>query len=358
MVQRQRQRAIGAGTFGPGGSFTPGSGSSTIVGGPGSDVIYGGSGGDSITGSGKPSTIFGGPGSDVIYAGSAGATIYGGGGKDTLHGGHSGDVLYGVGASTSVAESGDLNWTLTDALLVGRDSTGAAVVSETLNNVGSAVVTGGASANMLDASGYSGRADLVGLGGNDTLIGGSGRATLEGGAGDDSLAAGSGDTTFAFSGSGLGADVIAPRVTYGRDALDFSWLSAGVAIDLQVTTPQVVSAAGLTLTLPDARAIQVVVGTAYDDFIAGNTQGNSLVGGGGHDEIVGRGSGNTLVSGTTQAVLLDFDTFAAVPGLHVYTKAERDAIEARLTAIYAAFSYSFSQVAPQAGAYSTILFKP
>src|SRR5262249_2796279 len=54
-------------------------------------------------------------------------------------------------------------------------------------------------------------------------------------------------------------------------------------------------------------------------------------------------------------VFLDFDSFT-YPGAHVYTPAERDAIEARMGSIYADFTYSFTRVKPAGGPYVTVYF--
>ncbi len=53
--------------------------------------------------------------------------------------------------------------------------------------------------------------------------------------------------------------------------------------------------------------------------------------------------------------MLDFDT-DTTPGDHIYTQAERNAIQAQLTADYSAFSYTFTQTPPSSGPYTTIYF--
>ena len=70
-----------------------------------------------------------------------------------------------------------------------------------LISVESARLIGGASANRMDASGFSGTVELDGMGGNDILIGGSGDTILDGGDGDDELFAG----TDRFLNPGLGS---------------------------------------------------------------------------------------------------------------------------------------------------------
>ena len=98
-----------------------------------------------------------------------------------------------------------------------------------------------------------------------------------------------------------------------------------------------------------------VLGSPYDDTIIGNARDNVLQGGGGQDLIAGFGGNDMLEGGITRTVLLDFNTYA-LPGEHVYTQAERNAIEAQLTADFAAFSYTFVQTPPSSGPYTTIYF--
>src|SRR5262249_34384057 len=63
-----------------------------------------------------------------------------------------------------------------------------------------------------------------------------------------------------------------------------------------------------------------------------------------------------------QVVYLDFDSWktrvsaSLVPFQHVYTQAERDAIQARLGADYADFAFTFTQVKPASGSYVSLVF--
>ena len=77
----------------------------------------------------------------------------------------------------------------------------AVVPNIQLISVEAARLIGGASANRLDTSGFSGTVELDGMGGNDVLIGGSGDTILDGGDGDDELFAG----TDWFLNPGLGS---------------------------------------------------------------------------------------------------------------------------------------------------------
>ena len=172
---------------------------------------------------------------------------------------------------------------------------------------------------------------------------------------------GGGGDTFAFNDSSSGSQTIVEPSPGGAVAgLDFSQAPAGISINLSQSGPQAVMPAtlndgALTLTLADPLAIDNVLGSSYDDTIIGNTNDNTLIGGGGDDLIAGLG-GNDLIEGAvTRTVYLDFDTYE-LPGQHFYTQAERDAIQAQITADYSAFSYVFTQTQPQSGPYTTIYF--
>ena len=68
---------------------------------------------------------------------------------------------------------------------VGSKTVNTIYVNDSITNVEGVEITGGASANTLDASAYSGRAKLNGDTGADTLIGGTGPDVLTGGLGAD-----------------------------------------------------------------------------------------------------------------------------------------------------------------------------
>ncbi len=196
------------------------------------------------------------------------------------------------------------------------------------------------------------------------MIGASGPDTLEGGAGNDSLVGGGGGDTFAFnSGSSGSQTIFEPVEPPGSPVagLDFSQAPAGISINLSQSGPQAVMPATLndgtlTLTLADPLAIDSVLGSSYDDTIIGNINDNTLIGGGGDDVLVGVGGNNLIEGAVTRTVYLDFDTYE-LPGQHFYTQAERDAIQAQITADYSDFSYDFTQTQPQSGPYTHDLFQ-
>ncbi|MDR3623189.1 MAG: hypothetical protein P4L85_27800 [Paludisphaera borealis] len=129
--------------------------------------------------------------------------------------------LRGLYSRDTIIVEGDADFTLSDTLNRLADGSptpdrtaSEAVLSVTLAgnrgivvpdirliSIESAHLIGGASANRMDGSGFSGNLVLEGMGGNDTLIGGWGDNELDGGDGDDDLYAG-GDL---FARPGLGS---------------------------------------------------------------------------------------------------------------------------------------------------------
>lgn len=180
---------------------------------------------------------------------------------------------------------------------------------------GSIEIRGGAGNDTLVGSpladvlkGEDGNDTLNGGAGNDTLIGGNGNDTLIGGAGDDILDGGAGDDMYSFSGStDLGSDTVVQATSGNLDTLGFGSFGGAIVVDISMTTPQVVRAGQLTLTLSDGAGIDNVQGTAYDDVILGNTGGNSLMGNGGKDYLWGRGGNDWLDGGAGNDTLYGGD---------------------------------------------------
>ena len=96
-------------------------------------------------------------------------------------------VVGGGGGLDQMVSSVDADAVLTDTSLT--RSNGA---NFTLSGIQQAIISGGASNNKLDATGFSGTAWLYGGTGNDTRLAGPGNDYLDGGTGNDSLVGGAG----------------------------------------------------------------------------------------------------------------------------------------------------------------------
>jgi hypothetical protein len=186
-------------------------------------------------------------------------------------------------------------------------------------------------------------------------VGGPGADTLTAGSSTDSLVGGGGDDVFQFGPAQQANDTVVEAAGTGNAELDFSGLDNPVSVNLSQGGTQAVVPGALSLTLPDPMGFADVIGSPFNDTIIGNARDNVLIGGGGDDVVAGLGGNDVLQGNRTQVVFLDFDSLT-IPGEHIYTPAERDAIQAGLTADYSAFSFQFTQTIPASGPYSTIFF--
>lgn len=120
------------------------------------------------------------------------------------------------------------------------------------------------------------------LGGNDTVNGNDGADTLSGGAGNDILNGGDGDDTLE---GGPGADMLDGGP--GSDTASYQHSAAAVLVRLHdARAVRLGDAEGDTLT-----NIEHLVGSDYNDILAGDGEDNVLRGGGGHDDLYGGPAG-------------------------------------------------------------------
>ena len=203
--------------------------------------VYGQDGNDELWGWFDTDRFYGGPGDDLLEGLPGNDVLVGDAGTDTLNGDDGTDQLTG----------GDGNDTL----------------------------YGGHHADHLHGGGGVDR--LSGGYGNDTLNGGSGfgpgGGAVDGDAGDDILMWDSISRTF--------------RGGEGLDTIDYSRSDRKVAVLLDdfyndYALPHPTGEANPQNVHSD---IEQVVGTAYNDLIAGNDLPNALVGGGGNDRIFAEG---------------------------------------------------------------------
>ena len=132
--------------------------------------------------------------------------------------------------------------------------------------------------------GLGGNDTLSGRGGDDELDGGSGDDTLNGGAGADKLVGGSGTDTASWAGSNAGvtARLHTPDPRGGHAQGDtfggtttFTYRDKGERV---------------TVTLPD---IENLIGSSYDDVLAGDQRANRISGGAGDDILYGGPGGDS-----------------------------------------------------------------
>ena len=231
----------------------------------GNDTVSGGAGNDIILGSSGRDSLSGGDGNDYINGqGTSYDTVSGGGGDDTLNGGAGNDAI---------AEVGDVNFALTDSQLTGRGT-------DRLIAIELAQLTGGNSANVIDASEFSGNTTLYGAGGHDAIVGGAGQDFMNGHGGNDSLTGGAGDDGLL---GGSGRDLID-----GGDGNDFL-KGQGSSFDI------VIGGKGNDI-LSGGSGHDSVWGDAGDDYIKGDS-GDDTIDGGYGDDIILAGDGDDIAIG-------------------------------------------------------------
>ncbi len=248
------------------------SGPVTLNGGDGNDTLLGatafvnllngGNGDDSLKGGNFKDTLYGGAGNDSLLGMGDNDKLFGEDGNDTLLGGTGNDTLDGgLGTGDLVVDSGNVNFTLTNALLTGNGS-------DVLVGIETAQLTGGISNNKLDASAFTGNVTLIGDAGNDTLIGGSGNDSLRGDVGNDSLKGGDGNDSL-----NGGNDTLV-------SGLDNDTINGGNGND----------------TLIGGIGNDALSGYAGNDVLNGGAGNDTMYGGDGNDMLLG-GAGNDICLG-------------------------------------------------------------
>lgn len=286
--------------------LTGGSGRDIIIGGPGddtltgnqdNDILDGGSGTDSLTESRTASATEFLLGDGVLlvneaalpvaeldlHSGIETVSVSGGAFDDVFDftGWTGGPIMAdGQGGTDTIKAAGSGNLVLTATGLTVPSGGGISFLS-----IEAAELSGGDSNDTLNASAFTGQAELFGGQGNDILIGGRGNDLLDGGDGDDRLVInqdGSADTDTVIGGAGM-------------DTLDFSAFAVGLMVDLgTVAVAQTVVAAESDIVAP-SEDIEAVIGGSGNDTITGNSLDNRLTGGLGDDALTGADGFNTVV---------------------------------------------------------------
>ena len=228
--------------------------SDSLDGGAGNDVLLGQSGDDTLVGGAGLDTLLGGAGRDSLSGGDGNDRLNGQGGADTITGGLGDDCLIGGDGIDLLSESGDVNFLLKQTTLIGLGV-------DRLTQFEKAMLTGGDSANVLDASGSNLLVTLIGGGGNDLLQGGSRSDKLDGGDGDDTLLGNDGHDSLS---GGLGDDLLAGGT--GNDHL-----SGDAGSD----------------TLTGGSGNDLLLGGTESDILVGGLGTDTLDGGEGIDQLAG-----------------------------------------------------------------------
>ena len=274
-----------------------------LLGGLGNDTLDGGDGNDTLDGGAGDDTLLGGLGNDTLIAGSGNNVLDGGRGIDTVdYSSHTNTgLVITLGANGEVHEfSGNLN----EMLANGENL----IPKDTLSGIEN--VNGTARADVLWGS--DGANTLLGNGGADIIHGGNGGDSEHGGAGNDTLGTlfislgvisgyvddtgndklygGEGDDTLVGS---SGAD----RMDGGNDVdtVDYAFSPDAVTVNLLLG-----SGGGSATSWSNGDtffSIEEVIGSDYNDMLAGSTGDETIDGGGLDDDIYGLSGNDVLLGG-------------------------------------------------------------
>ncbi|MBI1311532.1 hypothetical protein GC176_09510 [bacterium] len=292
-----------------------GDGDDTFLGSDGHDKVIGFAGDDQLFGFGGSDTLRGAGGRDQLDGGDGNDFLYGQGSVDQLVGGLGDDYLNGGAGNDFLAESGDVSFVLTDVSLTGLGS-------DTLVGIENVSLTGGGSANVIDASGSSSKNTLTGLGGNDVISGGSGIDIISGGDGNDTLSGGAGDDTIdggqgndsLDGGAGTGDQVV---VSADNNLTLTDTQTTGAGTDSIRNFEEGRLNGGASANRLDASASTMktfLSGFAGDDSLAGGSGTVVLDGGTGFDTTELVGTHVVLTDAGTGLVLISVEGVALVAG--------------------------------------------
>ncbi|MBP1681964.1 MAG: hypothetical protein H6Q35_2303 [Proteobacteria bacterium] len=289
------------------------------------DILSGNSANNIINGNIGDDTISGGAGNDSINGGTGNDTINGGAGNDTLNGSLGTDTLSYYDATAGIS----INLGLTTQATGGSGTDTIFNFDNILGSNYNDVLTGSTANNV-----------IYGYNGNDTIYAGTGNDTMLGGAGNDtyfvdsvndlvyettttasSIDAGGSDFVFStvswtlgnyfenlrlFSSSAINGTGNALNNTIyagdgnnilngsaGTDTLSYYYSTAGVTVNIGITTAQSTSGSGTDTVLN----FENLFGSNYNDVLTGNTSNNSIYGYTGNDIINGELGNDTMLGG-------------------------------------------------------------
>jgi hypothetical protein len=234
-------------------------------------TVIGTSAGETLTGTSGPDVIVGLGGDDQIDGGAGDDRICAGDGNDAVTGGVGNDTLDGEAGTDRVIESGDVNFTLTQASLTGLGT-------DTLTGIEAGTLIGGPGETLIDASAFTGPVVIAGGEGEDVLIGGPSNDAIDGGGGHLDAVFAVGDVDFTLSDTsltGLGTDALT--------GIEVVFISGGPAA-------RVIDASSFTGSLS-------VLAGGGNDRVTGGSGRDILFGEGGKDRVAGRGGRDFLIGG-------------------------------------------------------------
>jgi CSLREA domain-containing protein len=245
-------------------------------------------GGVAFIGTNGPDVVLGTNGNDSISLGEGDDRACGGAGDDQLTGGAGNDSLDGGSGTDQVIETGDVDFLLTATVLTGLGT-------DSLVGIEQATLTGGASANLVDASTFPGPVVLNGAEGDDGLIPGPANDVLDGGPGLFDLVLTGGNVNFKITDTtltGLGTDAL--------NRIEGAFIvgeSAGNKVDASTFNGSLFASGGGgadTLLGGNSPFGDFLLGDAGNDFVRGGHGPDFMFGGRGRDRLRGQGGADVL----------------------------------------------------------------
>ena len=288
-------------------------------------TLDGGNGNDSMVAGTRSDVLFGKDGNDTLKGNVGNDQLFGQNQADNLVGGDGDDTLNGGGGYDRITEFGNVDYKLTNTTLTGKGT-------DTISNVETAYLAGGADDNTIDAGdattikvtldGATGNDSMVAGTRSDVLFGKDGNDTLKGNIGNDAifgqnqadnLVGGEGDDTLNGGGgydritefgnvdykltntalTGLGTDkLVGIETAYIAGGGGNNTIDAGDATEIKVT----LDGAGGNDSIVAGTRSDVLYGQSGNDTLKGNAGNDRLLGQNGNDRFFG-GEGNDTLDG-------------------------------------------------------------
>ncbi|MHC4877918.1 MAG: beta strand repeat-containing protein [Planctomycetota bacterium] len=254
-------------------------GDDTFLGSPGADKVIGFAGRDQLFGFEGNDTLRGAGGRDVVDGGDGNDFLYGQGSVDQLTGGLGDDLLHAGAGNDFLIESGDVDFVLTNVSLTGLGT-------DTLIGFENVSLTGGDSANVIDASASSSKNTINSGGGDDVVTGGSNIDVIDAGAGNDVVSGGAGDDTI---NGGEGNDILDGGVGNGDQVV------VTADNDLTLTDSQTTGAG--TDSITNFEEGRLNGGESANRLDASGSSLMTFLSGLGGDDSLAGGEGTTVLDG-------------------------------------------------------------
>ncbi|WP_281024079.1 calcium-binding protein [Microvirga subterranea] len=240
----------------------------------GNDTLDGYRGNDKLIGEGGDDKLYGREGLDTLYGGTGADRLDGGSEADRLEGGSEDDTLIG-GAGADYIDGGAGDRDIVDYSGSAEAVDVALIRLDRTTNIG-----GDAEGDLI-----SNVEDIQGSAFNDRLAGNGVANRIYGGAGNDTLAGYGGDADYLDGGTG------------DHDVVDYTLSAESVDVNLHRISDNESTGIGGDAQGDFIRNVEDILGSAFNDRLAGNGVANTIDGQGGVDTLYGHAEADTLRGG-------------------------------------------------------------